>query len=181
MKYVRRTIWYVATRLLVISLILGMIVLGFYYAMSFTNIHVVLKDGMAQRTKAIMQIEMKENTLDKFFSTSWLERDGTLNAALQGNSEYSDYNVRGIDHRLEMNFFWVWPWDTTVSVNITETVPRIDGRVKGTKAESVIATRGESAVYPPAWPGMKYRVTMSKEGGQWKIKNITLTQTTSNE
>ena len=137
MKYVRRTIWYVATRLLVISLILGMIVLGFYYAMSFTNIHVVLKDGMAQRTKAIMQIEMNENTLDKFFSASWLERDGTLNAALQGNSEYSDYNVRGIDHRLEMNFFWVWPWDTTVNVNITETVPRIDGRVKGTKAESV--------------------------------------------
>ena len=181
MQYVRRTIWYIATRLLVISLILGLIVLGFYYAMNFTNIHVVLKDGMAQRVKTIMQIDMNENSLDKYFSASWLERDSALNAALQGNSAYADYNVRGIDHRLEMSFFWVWPWDTSVNINIMETVPRIDGRVKGTRAESVIATRGESAVYPPAWPGMKYRVTITREAGQWKIKNITQTQTGTGE
>lgn len=177
MKYVRRTIWYIATRLLVISLVLGLIVLAFYYAMNFTNIQVVLKDGMAQRTKTIMLMDTDNDQLSKFFSATWLEKDGPLNTALQGNSEYADYNIRGIDHRLEMSFFWVWPWDDTVRVNITETVPRIDGRVKGTRADSVIAARGENGVYPPAWKGTRYRVTMSREGGQWKIKGITTTET----
>ena len=72
MKYVRRTIWYIATRLLVISLVLGLIVLAFYYAMNFTNIQVVLKDGMAQRTKTIMLMDTDNDQLSKFFSDTWL-------------------------------------------------------------------------------------------------------------
>lgn len=174
MRYVRRIVWYIAARMLLITVILGLMVAAFYYAMNFANIQVVLKDGMAQRTKVVMQMETDQTALNKYFSSTWLEKDTVLSAALQGNSQYSDYNVRGIDHRLEMGFFWVWPWDSTARVTVTETVPRIDGRVKGTKADAAIAARGEKAVYPPEWVGARYRVTMSRENGQWKIKNLSV-------
>ena len=174
MKYLRRVVWYIAGRMFLITLVLGLMILGFYYAMNFTNIQVVLKDGMAQRTKIIMQMDTDKNAVGKFFSSSWLDKDTVLSAALQGNSNYSDYNVRGIDHRLEMSFFWVWPWETTARVNVQETVPRIDGRVKGTKADAVIATKGDRGVYPPDWTGARYRVTLSKENGQWKIRNLSV-------
>ena len=50
MKHLRRTIWYLASRLLGICLVLGLMVVVFYYAMNATNIHVVLKDGIADFT-----------------------------------------------------------------------------------------------------------------------------------
>ena len=91
----------------------------------------------------------------------------------EGDSPYQDYNVRGIDHRLEMGFLWVWPWDSTVRVTITERIPRIDGRVKGSKADEVIARDGEDAIYPPAWAEAEYRALLTRENGQWKIKTLT--------
>ena len=49
MKYLRRGIWYLASRLLLICLILAMMITVFYYAMNATNIQIILKDGMAAR------------------------------------------------------------------------------------------------------------------------------------
>ena len=46
MKHLRRLIWYAASRLMLITLVLGMMVVAFYYAMNATNIYIVLKDGM---------------------------------------------------------------------------------------------------------------------------------------
>ena len=89
-------------------------------------------------------------------------------------SPYEDYNVRGIDHRLETGFVWIWPWDESVRVDITESVPSIDGRAKGTRAEALIAEGGASAVYPPAWRSARYRAVVVKENGQWKIRSLTL-------
>ena len=57
---------------------------------------------------------------------------------------------------------------------IEEKIPRIDGRVKGTKADEVIAKKGAEAVYPPSWPDAQYRVSLVKENGQWKIRSLTL-------
>ena len=38
MKYLRRLIWFIASRLLLIVLILGLMVIAFYYAMNLTNV-----------------------------------------------------------------------------------------------------------------------------------------------
>ena len=81
---------------------------------------------------------------------------------LNGLSPYRDYTVRGIDHRLEMGFTWVWPWDTTARVDIVERLPRIDGRVKGSVAEEYIERFGEDALYPPDWTSARYRDTLVK-------------------
>ena len=173
MKYLRRGIWFIAGRLLVACLILGLMITVFYYTMNLSNIQIVLKDGMAGRAKYVMGITDQRSELEKFFQTACLDGDTLVTAASQGQSPYADYNVRGIDHRLEVGFFWIWPWENSVRVDITEKIPRIDGRVKGLKADEVIAARGEGAVYPPGWEEASYRVQLVRENGQWKIRAMT--------
>ena len=169
MKYLRRLVWFLAGRLLVITLVLSLAVVTFFYAMNLTNIQVVLKDGMAMRAKVIMMGE-NASELTKYFQSSFIERDTALNT----ESPYTDYNVVGIDHRLDMDFFWTWPWTETVRVDITERIPAIDGRIKSSKADAAIEERGASAIYPPEWQSARYRAVLVKENGQWKIKSLTL-------
>ena len=173
MKYLRRLIWHIASRLLILTIVLGMMVVGFYYAMNMTNMYVVLKDGMARRAQVVMMQE-DVSELTKFFQQSFLSRDSVVQDVLNGSSPYRDYNVRGIDHRLEMGFTWVWPWDNLARVDIVERIPRIDGRIKGTKAEEYIEQLGEDAIYPPEWSSARYRVQLVKENGQWHIRSLTL-------
>lgn len=172
MKYLRRIVWFIANRLLVLCLILGLIVTVFYYAMNLSNIQIVLKEGMAARAKYIMGMTDNRKELDKYFQAVCLENDAFFQKTVAEGSPYQDYNVRGIDHRMELGFFWVWPWENSVRLNIQEKIPRIDGRVKGTKADEVIARDGAEALYPPAWQDAEYRVLLTKENGQWKIKTL---------
>lgn len=174
MKYLRRIVWYFASRLLALCLILGLAITAFYYTMNLTNIQIVLKDGMANRAKYVMGMDVDRKELEKYFQTACLENDGLVLSAGQGNSAYADYNVRGIDHRMEMGFLWLWPWENTVRLTISEKIPKIDGRVKGTRADEVIAQKGADALYPPAWEDAEYRVLLTRENGQWKIKTLTL-------
>ena len=176
MKYLRRGVWYLASRLLLICLVFGLIITVFYYAMNLTNIQIIVKDGMAGRAKYIMGISTDRNLLTKYFQNSYLDSDSEIAAVPQEKSRYANYNIRGIDHRLDMGFLWVWPWENAVRVNITERIPRIDGRVKGLKADEVIAQQGQDAIYPPDWPEMTYRALLVRENGQWKIRNLTPVQ-----
>ena len=173
MKYLRRIVWFFATRLLVICLIVGLAITVFYYAMNLSNIQIILKDGMASRAKYIMGITSDREELEKYFQSASLDNDSMITVTDQGNSPYADYNIRGLDHRLEMGFLWVWPWETTARLTISEQVPRIDGRVKGTRADEVIGRDGADALYPPAWQDAEYRVLLVKENGQWRIKTLT--------
>ena len=117
--------------MLLLCVLLGLGITIFYYAMNLTNIQIVLKDGMANRAKVIMGIADDQDELKKYFQNSVIANDTELKAAALGNSRYENYNIRGIDHRLEMGFLWVWPWESSVRVTVTESIPRIDGRVKG--------------------------------------------------
>ena len=173
MRYLRRGIWFIAGRLLVICLVLGLMITVFYYTMNLSNIQIVLKDGMAGRAKYIMGVSTQHSDLEKFFVAEYLSSDELVTAADQEMSPYADYNIRGIDHRLETGFFWIWPWENSVRLEITERIPRIDGRVKGLKADEVIAARGDGAVYPPEWPEASYQVQLTRENGQWKIRTMT--------
>ena len=75
MKYLRRGIWYVAGRLLVICLVLGLMITVFYYTMNLSNIQIVLKDGMAGRAKYVMGVTTQRSDLEKFFQTECLDSD----------------------------------------------------------------------------------------------------------
>ena len=171
MKHLRRLIWHIASRLLIVTLVLGLLITGFYYAMNMTNIYIVLKDGMARRAQVVMMTEDVQE-LRKYFYDSFLNRDGAVQTVMDGTSPYQAYNIVGIAPRLEMGYTWVWPWDTTARVDIVERLPRIDGRVKGSVAEDYIERFGEDALYPPDWTSARYRATLVMENGQWKILSI---------
>ena len=173
MKKLRRFIWYLAARLLLVTMLLGLGTVTFYYAMNASNIYIVLKDGMAKRAQVIMMGE-SPNDLTKFFQGGYLQRDENLLLAIDGKSPYTYYTVRGIDHRLEMTWMWCWPWDTTARAEFTETIPRIDGRVKSSSADAARALYGDGFEYPPKWQGGHYAATLVKENGQWHVRSLTL-------
>ena len=175
MQKLRRFIWYLASRLFLILAVVSLCVVTVYYAMNATNIYIVLKDGMAKRAQVIMMQE-DPSELNKFFQTSYLQRDENLLLAIDQKSPYIYYNVRGIDHRLKMTWMWCWPWDSTARVTFTESIPRIDGRVNSKNADAAKALYGESYQSPPRWPGGKYTATLVKANGQWHIRSIALVE-----
>ena len=175
MKKLRRFIWYLASRLLLILVIVSLCVVTVYYAMNATNIYIVLKDGMAKRAQVIMMDESASD-LTKFFQGRYLQRDENLQIAIDGKSPYTYYNVRGIDHRLKMTWMWCWPWDSTARVTFVETIPRIDGRVNGKYLDEAKALYGEGYQSPPRWQGGRYTATLVKENNQWHIRSIALVE-----
>ncbi|MBP3542143.1 MAG: hypothetical protein J6K72_10100 [Clostridia bacterium] len=176
MEKLRNLIWYLAGRLFLILAIASVCTVTFYYAMNASNIQIVLKDGMARRAQVIM-MEEKASELNKFFQSSYLQRDQNLQIALDGQSPYICYNIRGIDHRLKMTWMWCWPWQTVARAEFTETIPRIDGRVKPQYSATASALYGEDYESPPRWQGGKYSATLVKENGQWHIRSLTLLET----
>lgn len=173
LKKMRRFIWYLAGRLFLLVVLLGVFTVTFYYAMNASNIHIVLKDGMAKRAQVIMMQE-DSSELTKFFQSSYLQRDENLQLAIEGKSPYIYYTVRGIDHRLQMTWMWCWPWQTKATAEFIETVPGIDGRVRSADAEAARALYGDGYEVPPAWQGGKYSATLVKENNQWHIRNLSL-------
>ncbi len=176
MKYLRRLMWFLASRLAVICMVSGLCVVSFYYAMNLTNMQIIIKDGMARRAQYVMGMD-KADELSKYFQSGFLQTDAVLLTVQNGSSPYMDYTVRGIDHRIEMGFVWVWPWEEVCRVEIVESIPRIDGRVRADRAEAIVEAYGADAVYPPAWHSARYRVTLGRESGQWKIRGLSILET----
>ncbi len=173
MKYIRRLIMYLTSRLFVLVLLTSLCIVSFYYAMNLSNMQIIIKDGMARRAQVIMGMA-EAGDLTSYFQTGFLASDAALLALQRGESAYQDYNIRGIDHRIEMGFVWVWPWDDTCRVTVTERIPRIDGRIRGDKAEQAVILYGSEAVYPPAWQSARYQVTLVRESGQWHIRTMSM-------
>ena len=119
MRYLRRLIWFIASRLLVILLVLGLLTVAFYFSMNATNIYIIIKDGMARRAQVIMMDE-PVSQLDNYFSSSWIARDDWLQSALNNVDPYRDCTVTGFDHRVSLQRVWCWPWDDTASAVVTE-------------------------------------------------------------
>ena len=173
MKYLRRLLWYVSSRLLVLCCVLGLMTMAFYFSMNATNTYIIIKDGMAKRAQVIMMGE--DVDLTPYFSSAYLDRDMKLTEAKNGQSAYQNYyNITGFDHRITLNSFWCWPWDDNAQAIITERIPAIDGKVKSSAREM-------ASTSSPKWPTTQYSVLLSRENGQWHIKNLTVTNVINEE
>lgn len=168
MRYLRRFIWYVATRLLALAVVLALMTIAFYFSMNAANIYVILKDGMAERAHAVM-IEERPGQLENYFARSYIERDNVLTSIKNGTNPYARYSITGFDHRLAMEWMWSWPWDDTARATITERIPAIDGRI----ISSYKQVTPEAQWGVPRWESARYNVVLSRENGQWHIKNMT--------
>ena len=174
MKHLRRLIWYVATRLMVLVAVLGMAIMAFYFSMNASNIYVIVKDGMAKRAQTIMMNE-SEDALRSYFSAAYLERDPQLMQTRAGQSPYQNYyTITGFDHRISLDWVWCWPWESTARATVTERIPAIDGRMKPAAQEAVRALGWSSQ---PKWQSQQYSVLLTRENGRWRIRNLSVLKT----
>ncbi len=170
MSYLRRFLWYIAKHLLVLTMLFGALIIAFYMAMNTANITILLQDGMALRAQVIMMDEDPQE-LYKYFQSDFVQLDTALNLSQSDASPYANYTVNGIDHRVGLEWMWCWPWDSTARADFTESVPKIDGRiVSSLRAEA--EKNDPASVYPPAWKSARYRATLVREAGRWKIASI---------
>lgn len=178
MKYLRRLIWYISSRLLILCCVLGLMTMAFYFSMNATNIYIILKDGMAKRAQVIMM--GADENLTQYFSTACLDRDAQLTEARNGQSTYQNYySITGFDHRISLDWFWCWPWEDTARATITERIPAIDGKVRSSAREAAAAAG--MSVSSPKWQPVQYSVLLSRENGQWHIKNLTVARIINEE
>lgn len=172
MKYLRRFLWFVVSRLAIILVVLGLITTAFYFSMNATNIYITLKDGMAKRAQVVLMDTGDD--LSVYFAPAYLERDPLLLDVQNGSSTYRNfYSVTGIDHRIRLDSFWCWPWDDTARATITESIPGIDGKLKSSVREQALAL---SLPSQPKWQSVQYHVLLTRENNQWRIKNLSVAQ-----
>ncbi len=164
MQYLRKSIWYIATRLIILCVLVSILVCGFFMCMDMANIYIILDEGLEKRVEVILTQEDAEE-LNKYFHYDFLSSDPALAGAFDGTSAYVDYNIDDFDYEMTIESLWAWPWDTYATCTITEQVTNITGSVISSRASEV-----SSEI--PDWQGGKYNLTLVKEDGLWKIAGM---------
>ena len=168
MVHLRRLIWFIASRLILICIICGMLVCGFYMCLNTANIYVILTDGLEKRADVILTQQEAEK-LNFYFHADFLSTDPALEGAFDGTSIYDDYTITDFEYDLKIEKLWAWPWDDFATCTVVERVPSITGTVIASRRSEVSAT-------VPGWQGGRYDLTLIKDEGEWKI--IGMQQTT---
>lgn len=168
MLYLRRLVWFIASRLVLVCVLCGMLVCGFYMCLNTANIYVILSDGLEKRAEVILTRQEAEK-LNYYFHADFLSTDPALEGAFDGSSVYDDYTISDFEYELKIERLWAWPWDSHAACTVVERIPSITG--------SVISSRkSEASPTVPSWQGGRYDITLVKDDGAWKI--IGMQQTT---
>ena len=146
MKYLRRLLGFIASRLVIFTVVSTLLILAFYLAMNTSNIYILLADGMKARASVILTRE-GASELNGFFDGEYLARDDALNIGLSQDSPYLYYNITSFNYDLSMEWMWSWPWEDTAEAVITERIPRIVGSVASDYRS--LATSGTISSSPP--------------------------------
>ena len=173
MKYIRRFLWFAASKMLLFSLIAALFILAFYLAMNAANIYVLLSDGMKQRTDVILTRE-DPDYLNEFFRKEFLDRDEQLRLALSPDAPYLNYRITGFESSVQLEWVWSWPWEDVAQATIIHRVPIIRGNALSSK--SALVKSGKITQAPPRWEGGRYDVELLRVNGQWKIASMKQTQ-----
>ena len=173
MKYIRRFLSFVASRMVLLSIVVALLILAFYLAMNTANIWVLISDGLDARAGVVLMGEGEEE-LTRYFRQEYLSQDPVLQVGLSDASPYRDYEIRGYDHRVRMVSVWAWPWEDVARAEIIESVPAIDGTIRSSRREAALAAGGEERLSPPKWSTARYRVTLVRSAGRWMISNLQL-------
>lgn len=173
MRALRRFLNFLASRLFLLTIISALLIISFYLAMNTANIWVLIDDGLSARASVVLMNE-KSTDLTKYFRQEFISQDPVLQVGLSDRSPYTDYEIRGFDHRVKMVSVWSWPWENVARAEIIESIPAIDGTIRSSRREDALASGGEARLSPPKWTTSRYRVTLTRMAGRWMISNLQL-------
>lgn len=171
MRILKRLLDFIASRMLLITVVCALLVISFYLAMNTANIWVLIDDGLDARAGVVL-MGGSESELTSYFKAEFLAQDPVLQVGLSDTSPYKDYEIRGYDHRVKMVSVWSWPWENVARAEVVESIPAIDGTIRSSKREAALAEGGEARLSPPEWTTMRYRVTLVRTAGKWLISNL---------
>ncbi len=158
---VLKFLWYLFSRLLVLAAAVGLIVLAFFMAMDYMNASILTKDGLHVRASVIIR-GSDPTTLSKVFSKSFLENDELLDSDI-----YQQYKVSDFDYDAEISFALVFPWQNSVTLQVTEKVTNIT-------AQATPATESGLSETPQPWENAVYNVTLVRYEGSWRVVSMEL-------
>ena len=180
MRILKRFLSFIASRMFFLTVISALLIMAFYLAMNTANIWVLIDDGLDARAGVVLMGE-DASALDKYFRSEFLAQDPVLQVGLSDASPYIDYEIRGYDHRVRMVSVWAWPWESVARAEIVESIPAIDGTIRSSRREAALAAGGEERLSPPKWATYRYRVTLVRSAGRWKISNLQLLEQLEDE
>ena len=173
MRVLKRLLNFIASRMLLLTVVFALLVIAFYLAMNTANIWVLIGDGLDARAGAVLMGTGAED-LTLFFRQEYLSQDPVLQVGLSDTSPYRDYEIRGYDHRVQMISVWSWPWEDVARAEVIESIPSIDGTIRASQREAALAEGGEARLSPPGWTTSRYLVTLVRTAGRWRISNLQL-------
>lgn len=166
MKTALKIIKYIAVRLLVLAVILGVLFAAFLSSMNTTNVWLLLTDGMKKRADVIL-LQQDVSTMSKYFTTRFIDTDSYD----QLQQEYDNYSISNYGYKLNVKSFFVWPWETTTTAIVQEAVYSIDGALDTAKLSKDEAIR-LNKLNPPDWVNAVYRARLINENGTWRIDDL---------
>ena len=173
MRILKRFLTFIASRMFFLTILSALFIIAFYLAMNTANCWVLITDGLDERAGVVL-MGNDASGLNNYFRDEFLAQDPVLQVGLSDTSPYRDYEIRGYDHRVRMVSVWSWPWEDVVRAEIIESIPAIDGTIRSSRREAALAAGGEARLSPPGWATSRYRVTLVRSGGRWKISNLQL-------
>ncbi|MBP3655222.1 MAG: hypothetical protein J6K32_00835 [Clostridia bacterium] len=173
MRKLKRFLSFIAARMFLLTILSALFIIAFYLAMNTANCWVLISDGLDARAGVVL-MGSDASELSDYFRDEFLDKDDVLKVGLSDTSPYRDYEIRGYDHRVRMVSVWSWPWEDVARAEIIESIPAIDGTIRSSRREAALAAGGESRLSPPKWATSRYRVTLVRTGGRWRISNLQL-------
>lgn len=162
---VLRFLWFFFSRLLIAGCILALVLLSFNAAMDYMNVQVLIKDGLQLRADVVIKGE-DPTPMAKVFSKNFLEQDTLLNS-----TAYRPYRVFSYDHKADVGFMLIMPWNNSVTLEVTE-------EVKNIRAELYVMAETDTQLpeTPPYWDNAVYQITLMRFEDNWRIVSMELTR-----
>ena len=166
MKHLMRFIAFILKNIIWICVAIALCAAGFFISMNYSSLDVMLNDGLKERANVILY-NNDTSSMSQYFTNYFMETDSYL--ALR--EQYGIYEIKTFGYNLQCGSLMTWPWATTATVYVDEAVYSIDGAIDTTIKDKDAAML-DGTYYPPAWKNCRYKVTLIKSDGQWKIEKL---------
>lgn len=166
MKYIRRIASFLASRLVIITICVSLLVCAFYMAFNIGNAYVLVTEGLEKRVEVCLTRE-DFVSLNSYFTVNFLNSDPVLAVAVTEESPYYHFNITDFDYEIKLQKLrGAWPWADYITCVVTEHVTDITGSVK-----SAYSSTEKGEITP--WSSSRYTVVLRKQtDGSWKISSL---------